>query len=161
LVEPTADVAVNPGEPVVYALVNDRVSKVTVGPPASEEVIAVGQTFAYAIAVDATHAYWTTHVDDGAVFRAPIATVDAGPSAPPTRLASGQGKPGALVIDATSVYWVDESGGALRRCPKEGCGEAPITLASDQHGVSAIAVDDAKVYWTNRERHAVMAVAKR
>ena len=63
-------------------------------------VLASGQVFPNAIAVDATSVYWTTG-SGGSVMKVPLT------GGVPTTLASGQATPDGIAVDATSVYWVN------------------------------------------------------
>jgi hypothetical protein len=78
-------------------------------------VLASGQAYPAATAVDATSIYWTAE-GDGTVMKLPLA------GGTPTVLASVPGSPGAgkgIAVDATSVYWTDwTSGKVMKVTPK-------------------------------------------
>jgi hypothetical protein len=84
---------------------------------------------------------------------------------PAGALATGQGFPLTLAVDDTFVYWLDWGGptrpgpygskspgpvrvGAVMRCAKTGCENAPTVLAPNQCLGRSLAVDGSSVYWT-------------
>ncbi|MFS8065897.1 MAG: hypothetical protein ACMG6S_05935, partial [Byssovorax sp.] len=97
-----------------------------------QTILASGQSL-FAIAVDATHLYWTNN-DDGP--NNSIRKVPLGGGAF-TTLASGLIFPRGIALDASHVYWADgdvKNGGTAGTVMKVGLGGgAPITLASAQN----------------------------
>ena len=64
------------------------------------------------LAVDATHAYFTTY-DDGQVAKVPVGGGNV------VVLAFGQSSPDGIVVDATHVYWANNvDGGAILKTPR-------------------------------------------
>jgi hypothetical protein len=113
-------------------------------------VLASAQREPTALAVDATHAYWSDYVDDdsgaGGVRRVPLA------GGAPETLAAHRSLV-SLTLDETHVYylfggtseasWKD---GALYAIPKQG--GAPLLVADGLAGTGRVAVDATHAYWT-------------
>jgi hypothetical protein len=110
--------------------------------------LASGQSFAIAIAVDASNVYWTDQTA-GTVMSVPIG------GGSPTTLASGQNAPSALAVDAMNVYWTNSGNGTVMRVPIGG--GAATVLASGQSG-TCIALNAASVFWAGGD--AVVKLAK-
>lgn len=98
----------------------------------------------FAVAVDATRAYWSDSVNDGNVMRCEIADC----AATTLRLVNvgGLSQPMALALDATNVSWIDAYG-TVATCPKTGCG-TPTILAQQTGGSPlGLASDGTTLYW--------------
>jgi hypothetical protein len=132
--------------------------------------LAVGQAGARAVAVDATHVYWTSYSSagcpddggpcspDGAIRRVPIGGGIV------TTLASGQESPAGLAVDEQNVYWtslgIRIQDGSVRKVAR--AGGTPTTLAADQWGVGAdIAVGSGYVFWTGNSGGAETATVRK
>jgi len=104
----------------------------------------------YAVAVDATHLYWTTNEDQpgtvtpGALGRVPLAGGDA------EYLAVDFIPPHTLALDGTSVYWTSFAPkiGGLSKMPLDGQG-AITTLAANQDNCHGLLVAGDTAYFTN------------
>jgi hypothetical protein len=95
-----------------------------------------------AIAVDATHVYWTD-----AKAKTLMKVPKQGGA--PVTLASGQDGISALAIDAANVYWVNNLTGDLGSVMKVALGGGtPIPIATQQYAPNSVAVDAMHVYWT-------------
>jgi hypothetical protein len=122
----------------------------------SLSVLASKQTWPFAVAVDATNAYWGNPME-GTLKSVPLS------GGSPTTLASGQ-EVQAIAVDATTVYWTSV---AYKPTPASTVmsvpigGGTPTTLATGQNDPFAIAVDDESVYWTDFAEGHVMKVPKR
>jgi hypothetical protein len=111
------------------------------------------QQEAWAIAVDATHVYWTNaggpgwnvqRVSKGGGAAEGLAGPNDNQAGPvPDKAAQGQ-----IVLDATYVYWANEDTGLIRRMLKNGSGQETLAQGYEPFGA---AVDDTHVYWSNRK----------
>ncbi len=109
-------------------------------------VMVAGTQAPWAIAVDATTAYWTEACgpDCGAVRSIPQN------GGAPATVAEMLDSPGSVVVHGGSLYFADfgETGsGAILRVRKEG--GAPVTLADGLYEPEMVAVDDSCVYWVD------------
>ncbi len=103
-------------------------------------VIASGQPEAWSIAVDDTHAYWTTWVNPGVVRRVPItggAVQD---------LATGQKITNGIALNSTHVYWASEGSGVYRST-KDGS-SGPVLLWPGTQPIAVSATDSVLVWDT-------------
>ncbi len=125
------------------------------------DVIASDLNMPFDIAVDSTHAYFTTTAGGQIV----AAQKDGGPR---TVIADQEDTPVGIAIDSENVYWTSvgetgvipqADGGAVRTSTK--AGTIRRELARDQGYLYAIAVDDTNVYWSNVTRNRIMRVNKR
>jgi len=132
------------------------VSALPVG-AAAARTLATGHREPWAIAVDATHVYYTTRGteghSDGTIVRVPIA------GGPQQVVAPGLRAPTHIALDETSVYASvlgtrahDYRDGAVVKVPK--AGGAALVLAAEQAAVSALAADGASVFWAKAGRGA-------
>ena len=113
-------------------------------------VLAPPQVHPYAVAVNATHLYWTTAVDQpgtsagpGTLMRVPTA------GGPPEELALNLIMPHHIVLDDTSVYWTSfaPDAGALLKMP---LGKGPVTtVAANQNNCHGLVVAGSTAYFTN------------
>jgi hypothetical protein len=94
-----------------------------------------------ALAVDATHVYWTEDLADGqgAVVSMPLA------GGTPLTLASGQSAPRGIAINATHVYWTATWDKTLSRVLL--AGGALEIVANAEVYPSHVALDDKFAYW--------------
>jgi hypothetical protein len=122
-------------------------------------VLAAGQQYPGALALDATSVYWlggSTSNPGGGVFADGVVMKCAvgGCNQQPTTLAKGQASPSGLAVDATSVYWANTgingfgTDGALMKCAVGGCGQTPAVVLAGGIGPDTIAVDATRLYWT-------------
>lgn len=102
--------------------------------PGDGVVVLSDSAGADAIALDATHVYWS---DVGGIFRVPKA------GGARERIADGR-SPFGIAVDATHVYFTNTDG-SVRRARKAGGGNE--VLASPVTGPRALAIDDARVYF--------------
>jgi hypothetical protein len=119
-------------------------SGASIGPSGTTRVLARHQASPLAIAVDATHVYWTTSRD---VMKCAIGGCNLHPTAIATRQAGIDG----LAIDATDAYWITLAG-EVKKCALAGC-LRPTLLASGLKTPASIAVKDGFVYWTNTDNN--------
>jgi hypothetical protein len=111
--------------------------------------LAIHQDGARALAVDATHVYWTA---GGEVRAAPLAGGET------IALATGQRTPWGIAVDGGRVYWVNSvTPGQVMSVAVTG-GE-PQVVADLQARPKKLAVRDGTVYWTNSGNGTVMSVA--
>jgi hypothetical protein len=113
-------------------------------------VLAPPQVHPYAVAVNATHLYWTTAVDQpgtstgpGTLMRVPTA------GGPPEELALDLVTPHHIVLDDTSVYWTSFApvAGGLLKMP---LGKGPVTaIAANQDNCHGLVVAGSTAYFTN------------
>lgn len=108
------------------------------------------EAFPQAIALDATHVYWSDAENDE-IRRMPL---DGGAV---TVLASNQGDPRHLALSDTDVFYTTGEMGVVARVPKTG--GVPAVLSSEGGKTTAITVSDGYVYWTNEMSGAVRRVS--
>jgi hypothetical protein len=108
------------------------------GQACAAQLLAMGPRWPVAVAMDATHVYWTTSGNEGAVMRAPLAGGD------PEMIAANQSWPSAIAVDATSVYWA--SGGTLTKAPLAGGMATRLVPQQLQVDAKAIALDGEHLY---------------
>lgn len=113
--------------------------------------IASNQGEVAAIALDATHAYFTSWTNDfvarvpktgGAVQ--PIANVNVK-------------RARRIAVDAIHVYWANDDFGGnalVARCPTTGCSAAPEIVAQPQEP-KGLALDATHVYWADRNAQVI------
>jgi hypothetical protein len=104
--------------------------------------ITSGQTAPSALALDASHVYWTTWGDAGTGGTLKSAPTGGPPS---TTLASNLSGPAAVAVDAVNVYFTEGTAGRVSKVPL--AGGTPVVLASDLAFPGAIAVDAQDIYW--------------
>jgi hypothetical protein len=109
------------------------------GQACSPRMLAAGPRWPVAITADATHVYWTTSGNEGAVLSAPLAGGDT------TTLAAMQTWPSAIAVDATSVYWASD--GTIKKVSRNG--GTPIRLVTDPIDAKALVVDGEHVYFAS------------
>jgi len=143
-----------PGNVYMCAVSGDELFYTTYGTVAKistfggfPDELAIGQSNAYAIAVDQTSAYWS---DDDGVYRIPK---DGGVA---MQLSAELGVR-AIAVDGMNLYWTNQSG-AIRRVPV--AGGVVETLVEGQDSPEALAVDATSVYWTNLNDATIWKVAK-
>ena len=120
-------------------------------------VLAQGQAYPSAVAVDSQYVYWVNDSNSSAGGVRKIDKMQLG--AAPIVLASGQGNPTDLVIDATSVYWVNATDGAVLTVPLLG---GPTTqLAVNQDSPSHLALASGNLFWTDSGSQGLGSVMKK
>ncbi len=106
-------------------------------------VIADKQFNCWAVAVNATHAYWTNAAGGAGLQR----LEHSKSGQPPTLLHAPAGS-GDLALDQSHVYWANEDAGAVYRMSLQSPGTAEqLVTAARPVGV---AIDATHVYWTDR-----------
>lgn len=116
---------------------------------AAEPLLVVGEHSPGGIAVDGTHVYWTTGVNDGLPGQIRSMPTEGGPV---VTLADGQPNPWALVTDAASVYWYNIYHVAhLRRVPLRGgpIREYPITVTALPGRSAVLGADSQNLYFND------------
>ncbi|MEZ4220129.1 MAG: DUF5050 domain-containing protein [Polyangiaceae bacterium] len=112
----------------------------------------------FAVALDATHVYWTvlgTGANKGEIRRLPLAGGTA------EVLAVTQAGPRGIAVDATHVYWTNSDDGTVRRIAKDGSdNQVPATLSSGGIEPLGIAVDATAVYWADDKAHVLRRLTK-
>ena len=106
--------------------------------------LASNEVGAWAIAVDATHVYWTNQ-DTRTVMKVPIA------GGTPVMLAMGATAaqlPWDVAVDGGAVYWNEyASPGSVMTAPV--AGGAPAAVAAQQNGPRNLAIAGGNVFWIN------------
>jgi hypothetical protein len=113
--------------------------------------LASGQGHVDALAVGATHAYWTS---SGEIFEVPL---DGG-----TPVVAVHADAGDIAVDTANIYWTvfdpDTNDGAIMK--RSLAGGDPIVLASTSRRPSSIAVDGESVYWTAADESGLGEIAR-
>jgi hypothetical protein len=122
-------------------------------------VIATGQPFPRAVAVDSTSIYWVNEGTepkdevDGALMKA---SLDGGA---PVVLAADQPFALSIAVDDVNVYWVSQdgaNGAKVQKVPLQG--GTPVVLATGVLDASGLAVDGSNVYYQFLAGGFIMAV---
>jgi hypothetical protein len=110
------------------------------------ELVANFQDQPYDVVANDEHAFWTTFVEGGSVWRAEL------PDAFPVAL-SADDFPRMMQLVGDHVYWCtfDDLLGRVRRVPSSGIGNAPETLVEVGSGVADLVVYGSQVYFTVHE----------
>jgi hypothetical protein len=112
-------------------------------------VVAPGQTYPRAIAVDANNIYWTQAMISGSVMQQAIA------GGATITLASSQHQPWLVAVSAGFVFWTNY--GPSQTVNKVPIGGGTITaLATGQSNPAGIAADANNVYWTNARNNSTV-----
>ena len=118
---------------------------------ANQTPLATGLAPTWGLCVDATHAYFTTNLDNK-VFSVPL---DA--SAGATTLSSTEAYPWDIVCDGSDLYWANSGNGQVRKMAKTGGAVTTVAQGADLSGVGwylglpkHLAVDATYVYWTDQ-----------
>ncbi len=106
-------------------------------------VVAASQFNCFAVAVDATHVYWTNESGTAGLQR-----LEHSKSGQPPTVLHAPAAPGDVKLDETHVYWANETAGTVYRLNKQALGSAELVGL----GVRAVgvALDNTHVYWTSR-----------
>jgi hypothetical protein len=92
-----------------------------------------------ALAVDATHVYWTADGYSGFVSKVPVA------GGANNQLFSGQKRPRSIVVEAAMMYWANLAGDRIWKAGSDGSNPTQIA----QCGLpGSLSVDNGAVYWT-------------
>jgi hypothetical protein len=95
-------------------------------------------TNTFAVAVDATHIYWT----EPSAHRVQRLAFAGGPIEVVANVGTTK-DPRDIVLDETHVYWANFNGGGVQKQPKQGFDpDAPIDLASSAGQLETLDVDD-------------------
>jgi len=99
------------------------------------------------LALDATHAYWTTgrEIADGVPSGGSLMRVALEGGAPEV-LVSDLFLPGALAVDAHNAYWLADLESRLKSVPL--AGGSPVSVATTGQA-RALAIDATSAYWLN------------
>jgi hypothetical protein len=125
-------------------------------------VLAAGQVGVYAVAVDATSAYWPTANGSTATYTVMSVGIGGGTATTMASACGGCSFPGsitsgrAIAVDGTSVYWMNFEGDVMKTglgCTPALCGPATtlVSGASNISTYSPIAVDGTNVYFGLRD----------
>jgi hypothetical protein len=112
------------------------------------------QQYAYSVAADATHTYWTSGLEMGAVMQAGLG------GGVPLTLVANQFYPNAIAVDASNVYFTVGKGGGGTVVKVPIGGGAAVTLASAQAYPTSVAVNSTRVFWVNFGTGTINSVAK-
>ncbi len=112
------------------------------------------QQYAYAITADSTHVFWTSGLDNGAVFQG---QTKGGPA---IKLARNQFYPNAIAADGKDVFFTvgQGGGGHVMRVPIGG--GTPVALAAGQAYPTSVAVNSTHVFWVNFGTGTINSVPK-
>jgi len=118
--------------------------------------LATSQGELLSVAVDDTHAYWTSGNPSNLIRRGL-----KGETSTPVTLASEQtSTPIGLAVDATHVYFASADAGTVSRVAKSGSPATVELLATGQGYPAFMAVDATAIYWANRDGGQIMRLAK-
>jgi hypothetical protein len=112
------------------------------------------QQYAYAIAADGAHTYWTSGLEMGAVMQAGLS------GGVPLTLVNNQFYPNAVTVDSSNVYFTVGKGGGGTVVKVPIGGGAPVTLATAQAYPTSVAVNSTRVFWVNFGTGTINSVAK-
>lgn len=115
-------------------------------------VLASGQSTPWAIAVDATHVYWSTHTWTGAIRRVPKSGGFT------QTLASNQAIPDGIELTSTHVIWANDADDLIQSVPLAGGTIETLASVPSNRPVD-VAVTDTHVFWTNWAANSVQRVA--
>jgi hypothetical protein len=139
------------GQNVYYADTTDVFSVASGGGKAKT---IESQQYAYAVAADATHTYWTSGLEMGAVMQAGLG------GGVPLTLVSDQFYPNAITVDAANVFFTVGKGGGGTVVKVPIGGGAAVTLANAQAYPTSVAVNSTRVFWVNFGTGTINSVPK-
>jgi hypothetical protein len=112
------------------------------GGPCYPEVLATGQSYPAALAVDNNYLYWATHETAGKLFR-----VQLSPLGTPQQLGTTYGEIADIVVGNGRLFWVrDAQSGGLHSSLLDGSDHLDMDTTSNNRGV---ALDATTVFWAS------------